>query len=466
MLIIAKHQIAAGLKDSRFLFLALIVLTAFLYNSFVYSEKYDAGMQDWRIAQGIADNLLEEQAGNLQQLANVAQELVRPPAALAFVSDSGEERIPNSIEGNAFIVRNLRYLTRGNEMQSSLVAIDWNFIIGALMSLAAVLLSFDAISGEKRDGSLRQLLANPVSRMALFLGKFLGLLVVLLLTLVAGIMINLATGASLGTLPLGPHLLQIIGWVFLLSVFYLAFVLLAGMAVSAMTARPSVTLTLLLVGWVFMVVVIPGAARIAAEQAFETRPAHDVEREIRTTLEAVEDSAPAEARYSTSRGAPNMFPRCELVNARLAAEVRIRNASIAEKLRQARAVHDYASLSPAGILTAAMENLCGTGVTGFNNLIETAHRYRRQLNSFVVERDKLDAESPHIINSWGHYSEAGTFSTQAVEFSSVPRWGAMWREGGFARDQGFPVLRMLLLLGADFLMAVLAFIALARYDPR
>lgn len=67
------------------------------------------------------------------------------------------------------------------------------FVVASLVSLAiylipliALLLGFDAIVGERERGSLDLLLAMPITRLELLLGKYLGLAVALTLSTLAG----------------------------------------------------------------------------------------------------------------------------------------------------------------------------------------------------------------------------------------------------------------------------------------
>ena len=465
MLNIAGHQIASGLKDAKFLFMLVIVAIAFIFNAFSYSARHAQDMDDWQISLRSIEAQLETRAESLQQLANAPLELVKHPSPLAFISDSGDQFLPNSTIGNAFVVRNLRYFSRGNKMQSALPPVDWNFIIGSLMSLLVVLISFGAICGEKRDGTLRLLLSNPVSRMNLFFGKFIGLAIVLLVAFAIGIVLNLMTILSLGAIHFDSAILGGIGWAALAGALYLLFFLLAGLCVSSLTQRPAVSLVVLLACWIVIVIAVPGLARILAEQASHVRSLSDVESEIISAMDELWDSAPLSGRRSTSRGADNVIERTNLANACLAAEIRIINASIAERIKQAETVHALSGISPAGVLTGTLEKLSATGIAGFSAFMEKTRRYRQQLYSFVVERDKTDPTSPHIMNSWGHYSEYATYSIEPVDIATVPRWQALWQER-LLESQQSPVLQLLFLLAAGALMGLVAFIALAKYDPR
>ena len=52
--------------------------------------------------------------------------------------------------------------------------VDWAFIIGYVLSLIALLFTFDAVSSERERGTLRLMLANSVPRHTILIGKFLG----------------------------------------------------------------------------------------------------------------------------------------------------------------------------------------------------------------------------------------------------------------------------------------------------
>lgn len=75
-----------------------------------------------------------------------------------------------------------------------------------LVPLVALMLSFDAIVGEQERGTLLLLLAYPVARWQVVLGKFAGHVVILAIATVfgygaAGVMLHLGEGAAAGAWP-------------------------------------------------------------------------------------------------------------------------------------------------------------------------------------------------------------------------------------------------------------------------
>jgi len=75
-----------------------------------------------------------------------------------------------------------------------------------LIPLIALLLGFDAIVGERERGSLDLLLALPITRLELLLGKYLGLAAALALSTLAGFgLVALLLGAQVGPRALEPY---------------------------------------------------------------------------------------------------------------------------------------------------------------------------------------------------------------------------------------------------------------------
>jgi ABC-type transport system involved in multi-copper enzyme maturation permease subunit len=135
--------------------------------------------------------------------------------------------------------------------------IDLTFIVTILVSLIALILSYDAVCGEKEDGTLKLMLANGLARSKIILAKVAGgtltLIGPFLLSVAAGMLIIILhpriswTGADWGALGL-----IVAGAVLFIAVFYLIGVLIS----SIHTSGSSSIMTSLFV-WVLLVLVVP-----------------------------------------------------------------------------------------------------------------------------------------------------------------------------------------------------------------
>jgi ABC-type transport system involved in multi-copper enzyme maturation permease subunit len=144
--------------------------------------------------------------------------------------------------------------------------LDFLFIVTIVMSLLALLFSYDAVTGERQRGTLRQVIANPVSRATILLGKFVGgtasLLIPFILALLVGVLyINLdptiqwdgSAWAELGLLTAA-------------SITFVTLFYLLGLMVSTFSRYSGVSILNCLFLWVVLVLVIPNISPYVSAQ--------------------------------------------------------------------------------------------------------------------------------------------------------------------------------------------------------
>lgn len=167
--------------------------------------------------------------------------------------------------------------------------IDLTFIVTILLSLAALILSYDAFSGEREDGTLKLMLANGVPRFKIVLGKILGGVGVLALSFV----VSLALGMIL--LLLNPRL----GWkggdgvalavIVAASILFIGFFYGLGVFVSSRHASSASSILTSLFIWVLLVLVVPNLSPFVASLLRPAPSAIEVGREIQRLTDVERD---------------------------------------------------------------------------------------------------------------------------------------------------------------------------------
>lgn len=467
MLLIARNELMRGFKDAKFLLLSLLVLCAFGINGYVYSVRYDTQIEDYRRVLAENELLLNENMDNLQNLSNQLIKVMRPPSPLMFIRDGGDHLIPDSWSVNAFIYRDPVRESRSNRFLPIVGSLDWSFIIGTLMSLLAILISFDSISGEKQQGTLRLLLSNPLSRLSLFFGKFLGLIIVLSITMICGAFICLIIIVFIGHIPLSFSMVSEIAAVLILGLTCVVSFLLLSLTISSMVHNPAVGLVNLLILWMILGVAVPGITRLIGQKTVAVETESDIERNISSARAAISDSHPEEAHEIVNDPADKRVRFRKIMEMELlASEQQIRDNAIRNKIRQSETIDLLSWITPMGILSSSYEKLSGTGLTGYISLFENAGRYRDQLMDFTIERDRLDPDSPHQIYSFGTSTDHGVYSEKPVELSTVPRPQALYSSDTQSTSVRSPFLELLILLIINIQMGFLGIVAISRYDPR
>ena len=148
-------------------------------------------------------------------------------------------------------------VVEANPLMQIFGTLDLVTVIRLLFSLLIVLLTFDSFSGERESGTLKQTLSNPVGRMNLLFGKFLGTLVivgvVVILTFVVALLllglisdITLAAGDYLRVLMMAVS-----------TFIYLSIFAALGMLGSMRLRHSATSLTVMTVVWFFVCILQP-----------------------------------------------------------------------------------------------------------------------------------------------------------------------------------------------------------------
>ena len=157
---------------------------------------------------------------------------------------------------------------RANYLLSPFRDLDWSFIIVHFLSFLAFLLTYDAVSGEREDGTLRLLMANSVGRSKVLLAKFLGVFLIIMIPLALGIVVDIlilmVSGSVAFELSDWAKLLCVIG----VSVIFLSLFLFIGLLVSIKSVNPVVSMISLLLIWTMLVIIVPSTGKIFAAKFY------------------------------------------------------------------------------------------------------------------------------------------------------------------------------------------------------
>jgi ABC-type transport system involved in multi-copper enzyme maturation permease subunit len=151
--------------------------------------------------------------------------------------------------------------------------LDLSFIVKVILSLFAILFTYDAISGEKEGGTLRQALSNQVKRSQYIIGKLVGNLLLLLIPFFIPLLIGLLIlqfipGIAFSAGDWARTALILLAFVLYLIAFYSL-----GMTVSALTKRTAVSFLALLMLWVLFIAILP---RLSVMTAQALRPVNEI----------------------------------------------------------------------------------------------------------------------------------------------------------------------------------------------
>ncbi len=257
---IIRKQVLHGLLSLRFSCTFILVAIVMISSALLFIDDHQQQLEDY--SQNVIKNSeLLSLSGSWQSIYWVFsfnyQWVYRTPAKLAFIAEGNEKALPNAFQVNPFRIKGPEKKLRGNYLLPKFEDIDWTFVVSVMMSFAAIVLTYDSISGERENGTLRLSMSNPVPRNTMILGMYFGAMIVLSVPFLVGTLAVAIIMSASGSISLvGDDWLKIIIAVSL-SLLYLSIFVLLGLFVSSLLRSSAACLAVLLLAWVVVVVVIP-----------------------------------------------------------------------------------------------------------------------------------------------------------------------------------------------------------------
>ena len=356
-------------------------------------------------------------------------DLYKKPSKLMFCAAGTDHALPERI-GAYRETEGVRYkvtlhtpwvlyfpasLTRSAEQLLSAQAIDWVFIIGVLLSLVALLFTFDAIVGEKERGTLRLVMAQSLPRHTLLLGKFLGALLVLTLVVVLGMVVNLLLVLSLSEADFGRSEATRIAGMAGLILLYITYFVSLGLWVSVRSSSTRSSLVGALLLWTCVVLLWPQTGGVLAARILNVQSNWEV-GEVGQKMPA-EDKVLDIVRNLTNRDLENpekMQPLAEALRTQRRAHQEREDGLLAAHLYQVELARHIVRLSPMGCFQYSMEALAGTGIPRHRSFIEQVRTYAQQYEQTIVALDRDDPKSMHL------FPVAQGLSKRKVNVESLP----------------------------------------------
>ena len=407
---IAKREIYDNLNSLRFALATVLLLGLMLTNAVLHLREHPERVQRYREHVSEHQNHIVSYAES--GLYDLAQEgpgnLYKKPSDLHFCIDGGETFLSNRAQGgyhrwSTDTLKSFWILTYPSvtpdlrNVRPNVTKVDWSFIIGYVLSLVALLFTFDSISGERERGTLRLTLANSIPRHTVLIGKFWGALLSISIPFMLAMLVNLLVISTSSDVHLGADAWGRLGIIFGIAFLYTGLFLALGLLVSTRVQRSAVSLVILLLVWVTLVVFMPSTLASIAGGSASPRPTFGFsERSSQLHDELGEE-------YSSYRYGP---PDDSMKSIQLSGEYVIKDAEQQERLHeerlnqrtsQVKRARAIIRLSPATIFQHLFEAFAGTGFERHLQFLANVKSYTQQFRVFIVDTDRADPESLHFI---------------------------------------------------------------------
>ena len=423
---IAKRELYDNLNSLRFALATVLLLALMLTNASVYLREHPARAQAYYNAAADAIKTLESRSTNLYRLATQGPgDLHKAPSPLRFCAEGDEAFLPTHASGTNYVreIANMTPVWRMGYPQKTpnlrnirpdFTTLDWAFIVGYVLSFVAILFTFDSISGELERGTLRLTLANAIPRHIVLVGKFLGVFISVNIPFAVAVLMNLILISTSDAVQLNAEAWGRLGILYGIVILYTCLFIAVGLLVSTAVRESGVSLVVLLLIWVSFVVFMPNTlASIGSRTSVPIAYVEFWTQHIRLADEAREAYRD---KYGDSQTPPPVHVLGEYVTTEAEEHERYNEAYLRKQIEQGKRARLITRISPTAIVQRLFESFAGTGFERHLQFIENVQRYAREYREFVIDTDRADPESLHVVGI-----QAG-MSQKPVSPAAIPKF--------------------------------------------
>jgi ABC-type transport system involved in multi-copper enzyme maturation permease subunit len=342
---------------------------------------------------------------------------------------------------------------------------DLSLIVGVLMTLMAILLGHDSITGERERGTLKLLLASPVSRRVILAAKFAAVasLMVACLAYTLALYITLLAIFNGGPFRLATPNVAEVATIFLFACLMLLVFSTLGIAVSTMVKRSETALAISVGISVFTLFIWPSVSpylasrfwpvtqsRQTAQQRLLDKEGELIEAELASHRQSAADLKERRVDVEEAWRHYNELNLYWVGRKReeIAGLIEIRQREVRQQQMAAR---NISLASPYGAFKEALASLCGTGLKDYDEFLAAAERY------YTEEFTPASLRSYSQERPWSPRSaESGSFNIRPFQMTA----------SSLKERLGDTYLAMGLLIGEIVLLLAVAFLRFDYYDVR
>ncbi|MTI86377.1 MAG: DUF3526 domain-containing protein [Balneolaceae bacterium] len=485
--LLVQKELKNILLSSKFTATFIVCSILIILSVFIGIQEYNNAVSQYDINQQIASQNIEE-ANGWDRVRNIAHR--KPNPLQIFVSglhfDVG--RLSNISS------RDDVKLSRSPYSDETIFAIfrfiDLAFIVQVVLSLFAILFTYNAINGERENGTLKLAFSNSVSRAKYLLAKFSGIWLGLIIPLLIPLLVTLLL-LMVYKVPLSGADWNTIAAFFGLSMLYVTFFIGLGLLISALTQKSSLSFLLLLVIWIGSVLILPrigvmtagqlvpvrSVAQIEAlQQAYEQQQWDEYSESLSNSwkqrMQEMEGMTEEERQAYRDEHEWNWMEEDDALRRQVRENITKNNRLLLEetqnrKNHQQQLAFNVSRISPASSFRLAAMNLATTDITLKSRYEESMRTYRDIFTEYVEQKkEETDTQGGFQISIDSDEGVSIDFGRddQKLDVSGVPQYTApdVSVAAAFGRsiiDFGLLSIFIVICFGGTF-------VAFIRYDMR
>ena len=277
---IAKKDFLLNIFSARFIIGILLCLILIPFTIRVSIDEYKSQLRIYAVDKEKS----EKEWKGIRVYSNLKPEIVKYPEPLGIFYKGINQNLGNKVK---IYLQEYPFLptghssTRDNPLLNAFFSLDFITVLSIVLSLLALVFSYDLITREYEDGTLKLILSSYNSRISFLIGKIIGVLISLLPILVFCFLLSALF------IVLSPDIkLQISDWIrviflFVFSILYILVFILLGTLISALVKHSSTAIVLSMLCWISLVFLWPVSSSYLSKSIVKT----DLYDNVRNSLD-------------------------------------------------------------------------------------------------------------------------------------------------------------------------------------
>ena len=371
-------------------------------------NDYQQRLEDYNKNVAANDTVLR----SVKVYKNITPTVYRRPSVLSVFSEGLEKRLGNSAKIEPKSVPQINMdVTADNPFLSIFPSLDVSLIFKIVLSLLVLLFAYDAISGEREQGTLKLIMSSELPRYHFLLGKIVAGLITLTIPITISFIIGLLILEFSPMVDLTGSDWARIGLIYVGSLIFISAMYNVGLLFSALAKESAVSLMLALLFWVVSVIVIPNASVRFAAHIRPLQSRVKIESEIESSIEnlkTIEGPKMRQQIAGLTRGGVSMREgafghtyvglidkgeveyRMKYYTLKDSFSIKcadktweIENGYLNDLLNQKKLAGNISRVSPISLYGNVMSAISESDLAGFQDFIDGAKTYRNQVFEYI-----------------------------------------------------------------------------------
>jgi ABC-type transport system involved in multi-copper enzyme maturation permease subunit len=461
-------ELLSHMRSLRYMLTFVLFLVLTLTGTVVRTHLYQKHVADYTEARRERMRSMEMVQWHWQS-GGLGITVEKPPNPLSIFALGLENELTRSFSLSTWMVPTTGARKLSNPSFQYFLNLDFLLIINVVCSLIALLLTFDAVCGERERGTLKVLLSCPVPRDVVIVAKVVAGLLTVFVPLLLSWVLSLVYVLVVAGVTLSVDQLLRLAWIAGVSAVYVCVFFSLGIAVSSWVRRSATSLAVCLFCWIVFVLAIPNAVPMVVKRLSPIPPQSKIVLEKDAVGRYVRKEVAPKIReeLSASGEYDNIMDLVQEQWRRVRIEYDKRVASIDKYYnsrisRQLLLNQQLSRLSPSASFIFATTHLAGTGIRDFLQILSDVDRFQREYLEVKAEQDRKRREEDKRMREAGTYEEDQSKRVDRIDPSVWPPF----------EPTVIPVERIVneswvdvvLLAGACVVLFLMGFVGFMRYD--